>query len=226
MSIFDRIQRIARANLNFLLSRAENPELMLEEKVRELEGAITEGKEAAAMYGATYRKMEREQERLRQEQSQWQQRAQDALAAGDENLARKCLGEKIKLHDRLRTLEPGVTQGRATFEQLRAGLKTLSEQVIAAQLKQQELKTRKAAAQAQQAFGHQVDKATAAARPGGEFERFEDKVMHQEAVVEIETQIREDTLGDDVDLEKRSRELQVDAELRALKASLNAEDAE
>ena len=220
MSIFDRIQRIARANLNFLLSRAEDPERMLEEKIRELEGAINEGKEAAAMYGATFRKMEREQERLRQEQGQWQSRAQEAMKAGDDGLARKLLGEKIKSGERLRVLEPGVSQGRATYEQLREGLKTLGEQLTAARLKEQELKGRKAAAQAQKVFGRQVDKVAAAGGMGGEFERFEDQVMHEEAVVEIESEIRGDELGDNLDLEKRSRELQVEAEFQALKATM------
>jgi phage shock protein A len=60
MSIFDRIRRIAGANINWLLDKVEVPEQELESKIKELQETIQEGRESAAAYGATFRRLEQE----------------------------------------------------------------------------------------------------------------------------------------------------------------------
>lgn len=223
MGILERIQRIAKANINFFLDKVEDPEQMLEEKIRELEGAIDEGKASAAMYGSTFKKMKREQESLQAKSAELTEQAEAAINAGDEAQARRCLQEKVKVSERIKNIQPGVEQGEQTYNQLRESLAELSDQLTAAKAKLEELRARQRAAQAQQQFGRQVDKVTAAAE-GPDFQKFEDQVMQTEAVVEIEEEIRTDTLGDEVDLEKRARELQVEAELRDMKKRLGKED--
>lgn len=222
MSILDRIRRIAEANINWLLDKAEVPEKELESKIKELGEAIQEGRESAASYGATFRRLENEYESLRQREKELSQRAAQALKAGDEATARQALTEKVSLSERAAQIAPGIEKGRKTFEMLRDNLIRLQEQLKAAKLKLADLKARKRTAEAQKAFDLHLGQ-TMGLGGGVAFDRLEDEVLQTEAEAEIRQEMQGDALSD-VELAQRSRELQVDAELQALKDEL-AEEA-
>lgn len=219
MSIFERIQRITKANIDWLLNRIEPPEQELASRIKELETALEEGRECAASYGATFRRMQRELVELQKQQTQWYQKAEHALKEGNEDVARKALDEKVRLQERIDQLQPGAKQGEATYQQLRDNLLKLQDQLRSAKLKLAELKSRKQAAEAHKAFGKHLDTVTPATGQGLAFERLEDEVNQVEAEVEISEEIRAGTMAMK-DLEESSRDLQVDAELRAMKEKL------
>lgn len=219
MSIFERIQRIAKANMNWLLDKVESPESELESKIKELEDAIAEGRQAAATYGATFRRMEIEAQSLRKQQDELQQKARTALAAGDEPLARKALEDKVLAAQRAAALTPGIEQGGKSYRALMDNLGKLQQQLKAVKAKLAELVSRQRAAEAQKTFGKHFDRGSAATVDGAAFERLEDQVLQAEAEAQIGDEIRRGNLSD-LDLEQRSRDLQVDAELQAMKERL------
>ncbi len=57
MSIFDRMRRITKANINWLLDKVEPPEKERGWKMKELEQTVLEGRESAASYGATFKRL-------------------------------------------------------------------------------------------------------------------------------------------------------------------------
>jgi len=223
MSIFDRIQRIAKANINWLLDKVELPEQELESKIKELEETLQEGRESAASYGATFRRLERELEDLRSQQQNLTNEAEQALKATDENVARKLLTEKVKLSERIAQITPGVEQGRKTFEMLKDNMIKLQDQLKAAKVKLGDLKARKRAAEAQKAFDQQLSKTTALGSDGLAFDRLEDEVLQTEAEVEIRQEIQSGEMSN-MELAERSRDLQVEAELQAMKERLEPGD--
>jgi phage shock protein A len=94
VGIMDRIKLNARANLNYILSKAENPQKMLDqfllemrESVREVERAVTD-----AVVGV--KKLEREISASAEKAAQWEERAVLALKKDNEELARKALEQK------------------------------------------------------------------------------------------------------------------------------------
>ena len=222
MSIFERIQRIAKANINWLLDKVEPPQQELESKIKELEDAIREGRECAATYGATFRNMERQRDQLQAQQGERQAQAETAIQADDEDAARAQLAEKVKLAERIGQLSPGIDQGRQTYEQLRDNLVKLNDQLKSAKMKLAELQARKRSAEAHKAFGEQLDKSTSLTGQGEAFDRLEQQVVQTEAEVEIAEEIRGDMMTD-LNLEQRARDLQVEAELRQLKERMNQE---
>lgn len=211
MSILDRIRRIAKANIDRLLDRAENPEEELQAKVKELEEVIAEGKAAAGTYGATFRRMEAQADELQARQAELASQAQAAVAIGEEATARRLLNEKLTVTERIGRLKPGLDEGRKTYDQLRRNLAHLQDQLRAARVKLAELRARQRSAVARQAMANQVDTAAGLGAGGPMFDRMEDDVMQVEACAEV----AEDIAGDD--LEVRARELQIEAELTALK---------
>lgn len=216
MSIFDRIRRIAGANINWLLDKVEVPEQELESKIKELDETIQEGRESAAAYGATFRRLEHEYEVLRQQQQELAQRAEQALKAGDEATARRALTDKVGLSERAAQIHPGIEKGRKTFEMLRDNLIRLQEQLKMAKLRLADLRARKRTAEAQKEFDQHLSKTMGISGDGVAFDRLEDEVLQTEAEVEIRQEMHGDTLSD-IELAQRSRELQVEAELQAMK---------
>ncbi len=219
MSIFDRIRRIAEANINWFLNKVEVPEQELESKIKELEETIQEGRESAAAYGATFRRLEHEYGVLRQREQELTQRAEQALKAGDEATARQALTDKVGLSERAAQIQPGIEKGRKTFEMLRENLIRLQDQLKSARLKLADLKARKRTAEAQKAFDQHLSKTMGLSGNGVAFDRLEDEVLQNEAEVEIRQEMHGDALSD-VELAQRSRELQVEAELQAMKDQL------
>ena len=222
MSILDRIRRITKANMNWLLDKIEVPEQELESKIKELEDTIEQGRESAASYGATFHRLENEMQGLAQQQQELTQRAGQSLQADDEDTARTMLTEKVKIAERIAQIKPGVVQGRQTFEKLRENLIRLQDQLKNAKLKLQDLRARKRNADAQKAFDVQLGK-TMDVGGNKAFEKLEDDVLQVEAEVEIRQEIRGDSLSE-FELAERSRALQVEAELQDLKEQLDKQE--
>ena len=216
MSILDRMRRITKANINWLLDKVEPAEQELESKIKELEETVLEGRESAASYGATFKRMQRELEQLKRQQGDLKTEAERALKAGDEGIARKALTEKVKLAERISQIQHGVEHGSKTYDILRNNIVKLQEQLKAAKLKLQDLRARKRVAEAQNAFEQQLGKTVAVGGEAMAFDRLEDEVLQTEAEVEIRQEIHSDALTD-IQLAERSRDLQVEAELQAMK---------
>jgi phage shock protein A len=217
------MRRITKANINWLLDKVEPAEQELESKIKELEETVLEGRESAASYGATFKRMQRELEQLKAQQGDLKTEAERALKAGDEGIARKALTEKVKLAERISQIQPGVEHGSKTYDILRDNIVKLQEQLKAAKVKLQDLRARKRVAEAQNAFEQQLGKTAAVSGEGAAFDRLEDEVLQTEAEVEIRQEIHSDALTD-IQLAERSRDLQVEAELEAMKDLLEGSE--
>ena len=222
MSILRRIQRIAKANFNWLLDKAEPAEAELKADIAELQQAVTDGKAAAATYGATFRKMETELAGLTKKQQEYTISAKQAIVNKDDALAKKFLSEKVRLEERITNLKPGLEQGRQTYNHLKENLDHLVDKLKQAKVKLAELSSRKLAAEAREAFAKSVSDINGTFAEGEMFDRMEKEVIHIEASADITEEIN----GEDLDLEARSRELQIESELEALKQSLEQQGSE
>lgn len=222
MSIYDRIRRITKANINWLLDKAEPAEQELEEKIKELEETLLEGRESVASCGATYKRLENELNQLKNQQDELAKKAETAMKVGDEGMARSALQQKVQLTERIVQIAPGVEKGGRTFEMLRENLIKLQQQLKEAKLKLQDLKTRQRIANAQKAFDENLQKVTSTSPDGVTFDRLEDQVNQTEAEVEIRGQMQAGDLNE-YELAQKSRDLQVEAELQALKEKLDTD---
>jgi phage shock protein A len=221
MSIIDRIRRLAEANINHLLDRSDTPELALTEKVGELETTIEEAKTAVAGFAVTHKRLEKNIASLQQTSDEWHQKAAGAVKRGDDETARRALGERAKVTDRLGRLTPSLESSATTYADLKDDLVRLHDQLQAAQAKLRELQSRQRAAKAQKAFGDKVGKMSSEAS-GAQFDSFEDAVVEAEVGVEIDRELRAETSSLDGRLQKQEQTNRVDADLDALKRELAA----
>jgi len=119
MGLFQRVSDILSANLNDLVDRYEDPEPLLRQAIREMETAVGQASDDAVKVLAGEKLLARQLEAERKEASRWQGRAQRAVAAGDDPLARRALTRKAEHARVIGALEDECERTGATARQLR-----------------------------------------------------------------------------------------------------------
>lgn len=97
MKILSRCSDIIVANINALLDRAENPEAMIAQVIREMEDGLAEARGHAARAIAAERWLNRELMEQRVGIDYWQTKARAAVAANRDDLARLALARMREL---------------------------------------------------------------------------------------------------------------------------------
>ena len=218
MGLFDRLGRVIRANLNDLVSKAEDPEKVLEQSIIEMQEDLVQLRQAVAKTIATQKRTEQQYNKNLQDGNMWQQRAALALQKGDENLAREALNRKKTFTDTAAALKTQLDQQTNQVETLKRNLIALESKISEAKTKKDMLKARASAAKAnkqlQETIGNLGTGSAMAA-----FDRMEEKVMQLEA----ESQAVHELGGTGIDQEWAQLEASsaVDDELEALKMQLS-----
>ncbi|BAZ84886.1 PspA/IM30 family protein [Dolichospermum compactum] len=217
MGLFDRLKRVVGANLNDLVSKAEDPEKMLEQALLEMQEDMVKLRQGVAQAIAAQKRTEKQYNEGQNEINKWQRNAQLALQKGDENLARQALERKKTYTDTATALKTSLDQQTAQVEGLKKNLIQLESKISEAKTKKEMLKARITAAKAQEQLGNMVSGMSTSSAMSA-FERMEEKVLMEEA----KSQAVSELVSADLDhqfarLESGS---DVDDELAALKASL------
>lgn len=223
MSIFRRISDIISANLNELAEGYEDPETMLRQAVREMEQSIAEATHQTARAMANEKTMGTELERNRQQAAQWRERAEKAVEAGDDELARKALSRKLEHEKLVAALEDQLTAAREASQTLRRQLDAMKAKVAEAKRNLTTLSARKRAAD----FRKKMDAAPACSsletddNAFAKFDRLRDRVEQAEAEAEALAELRGRPAGDLSDSLAGDRaETDVAAELAEMKRKL------
>lgn len=180
MGLFDRLNRVVRANLNDMIGQAEDPEKILEQAVIDMQEDLVQLRQAVARSIAEQKKTEQRCNQDTAEASKWEQRAKLALSKGDETLAREALTRKKSLADSSNVLKQQLEQQTVQVDSLRRNLMALESKISEAKTKKNMLQARSKAAKAneelQKTLGN-IDTNSATSV----FERMETKVMEMEA---------------------------------------------
>jgi phage shock protein A len=107
MGIFTRVRDILSANINAALDKAEDPEKLVKQMIREMEDTLVEIKAACAGAMAQQRKAEREQSHARRLANRWSERAElEVLEAEARKLGEvtdSYRGDIIQIEEKLQT---------------------------------------------------------------------------------------------------------------------------
>nr|WP_087575875.1 phage shock protein PspA [Sphingomonas sp. CDS-1] len=219
MGIFSRTRDIIAANVTDLLDKAEDPAKMIRMIILEMEETLVEVRASAARTIADQKEMRRHIAKLQGLQDSWTEKAQLALSKDREDLAKAALVEKQKAADMAEQLSHEI---EVLDEALRASeedIAKLQAKLREARARQNSLVTRMESAQNRL----RVREAYAGEKVNDAFARFD---MLERRVDMAEGRADAATLGQQPKtLEEEIAELKasdkVDAELAALKASMN-----
>ncbi len=223
MGVFKRISDIISANLNELTEQFEDPEKMLKQAVREMEASIAEvtGQTAKAM--ANQKTLARELERNRAQRDQWQDRAEKAVEAGDDDLARKALARKNENHKVVEALQDQLEAAEEASGTLKRQLAGMKAKLAEAKRNLSTLSARKRAADFRKKLDAQAAGLTTELDETAfaKFDRLKSKVEQAEAEAEALAELRSEQAGaTPEDIEVPNEELDVGAELAELKRKL------
>ena len=180
MGLFDRLKRVVGANLNDLVSKAEDPEKMLEQALLEMQEDMVKLRQGAAQAIASQKRTEKQYQDAVNEVNKWQRNAQLAIQKGDESLARQALERKKTYNDTSVVLKTSLEQQNVQVEGLKKNLMQLESKISEAKTKKEMLKARITAAKAQEQLGNMVSGMSTNSAMSA-FERMEEKVLMQEA---------------------------------------------
>ena len=223
MGLFDRLSRVVRANINDLVSKAEDPEKVLEQAVIDMQEDLVQLRQAVARSIATQKRTEQQYNKNQSEANTWQQRAQLALSKGDENLAREALVRKKSFADTAASLKTQLDQQSNQVTTLKRNLIALESKISEAKTKKDMLRARANAAKANKQLQDSMSSIGTSTAMGA-FERMEDKVMQLEA--ESETAAELGGTGIEQQFAALEAGSGVDDELAAMKAQLSGTSAE
>ena len=223
MGLFDRLGRVVRANINDLVSKAEDPEKVLEQAVIDMQEDLVQLRQAVARSIATQKRTEQQYNKNQSEANNWQQRAQLALSKGDENLAREALVRKKSFADTAASLKSQLDQQSNQVTTLKRNLIAVESKISEAKTKKDMLRARANAAKANRQLQDSVNNIGTSSAMGA-FERMEDKVMQLEAESETASELG----GTGIEQQFAALEAGsgVDDELAAMKAQLSGTSAE
>ncbi len=125
MGILDRISTMARANINAMLDKAEDPAKMLEQIIRDMANAIEEAKGQVAGVIAQEKLLEAEKAGAEKSAKEWGHRAEKAVGAGRDDLAREALRRKKDFESIATTYQQQYDNQHQMTSQLRGQLEIL-----------------------------------------------------------------------------------------------------
>lgn len=217
MGLFDRLNRVVRANINDMVSKAEDPEKILEQAIIDMQEDILQLRQAVAGAIAAQKKTEALYNQNTTSANDWQRRAQLALQKGDEDLARQALQRKKGYAETSATLKQQLDQQTAQVDTLKRNLIAIEGKISEAKTKKNMLKARAQAAKVQEQLSSTVSSLNTGSAMSA-FERMEEKVLELEARSQAGIE-----LGG-ADLESQFYQLEagsdVDDELAGLKAQM------
>src|SRR4051812_46657040 len=220
MGIFSRTRDIVAANFADLLDKAEDPAKMIRMIILEMEETLVEVRASAARTIADQKEMRRQIAKLERIQDGWVEKAELALSKEREDLAKAALVEKQKAAD----LADGL---KAEIEVLDDALRASEADIAKLQGKLREARTRQNAIQSRFESANQrarLREMYAGPKVDEAFSRFdvlERRADHAEGRADaLALGAPPKTLEEEIS-ELRNSE-KVDAELKALKARLNA----
>lgn len=222
MSLISRLKDLVRANLNDLISRAEDPEKSLNLFIEDASERLREFTVEVNRYEAE-RIMA--QDRIKQCQKaamDWHKQAELALKQNKEELARKALEQEQKEKNRSEELNNELAGMDRTSEQLKEQLRLLQEKMEEAKEKRDDLIRRNRLANAQKGAADSLN-GMSKADPFAKFDRMDEIVQRKEAEAKASYTTMKGTLSYEIDqLKKDQLGAEVDDALAKLKAEMNA----
>lgn len=234
-SILGRMSQLVRANVNTMLDRAEDPEKMLDQMVRDFSSNISEAQDAVAQTIGNLRMLEDDYQEDVKSSQEWSTKSIAASRRADEfrnagkhedaerfdNLAKIAIQRQMESESSAKSIEGTLDMQRQSVDQLKTGLEQM--QVKRQQLveKQHQLVARQKVAQTQSQVQSSIQQLSSL-DPTSELGRYEESVRQMEAKTRGQQELAASSLENQFEqLTDMGEQTEVEARLAALKSGGN-----
>jgi phage shock protein A len=217
MGIWDRISTLLRSNVNDLISRAENPEKMLNQLIVDMRSQLAKAKQQVASAIADEKRLASQAEQEKKFAEEWEKRAELAVRENRDDLAKQAL---LRYNEHVQgavQLQETWVKHREETEKLKLSLRQLNDKIEEAKRKKNILIARAKRAEAhkriQETMSSMSDKSAFET-----FERMAEQIEHEERKLIAAAEVNDDLSGDSLMQQFQSLEkADADQQLVALK---------
>ena len=225
MGIITRFKDIMTANVNALLDKAEDPEKMIDQYLRNLESDFSKVKAETASIMAEEKSTRRKLDECDAEITKMGDYAKKAVAAGNDNDARQFLTKKNELTQKREVLAKDYELAQANSEKMRQMHDKLESDISAMKSKRDMLKAKVKVAETQKKINEMGAGIESAGNNAAAFERMEEKVNRMLDEADAISELNKSASGNDIDnlaskYDTANTGSSVDDELAALKAEM------
>lgn len=225
MEILKRFKDIMTSNINALLDKAEDPEKMIDQYLRDLNSDLGKVKSETAAIMATEKRERRELEEFEKEIGDMQRYAVKALEAGNEDDARKFLQRKAELSEKVTDKQTAVELAAANTQQMRQMHDKLEADIGELESRRSELKGKASVAKTQKRMNDFASSVDGAGERISAFDKMEQKINQELDEAIAMSELNKGSSTDIKDLaSKYDSDSSVDEELESLKAGINVDD--
>jgi len=195
MGIFQRISTLLKSNINDLISRAENPEKVLNQAIDDMRSQLSKAKQEVAGAIADEKKLHAQVEKEKKQAEEWEQRAMLAVQEGRDDLAKQALLRHSEHLQHGQALHETWVRHKTETEHLKGSLRQLNDKIEEAKRKRNILVARQKRAEAQgriqETMSSMSDKSAFES-----FERMTEKIEESERKALAAAELSEDLSGD------------------------------
>ena len=179
MSIFTKLSTVIKSNINDLISRAENPEKMLNQIILDMRDQLAKAKREVAAAIADERKLRASLDSEVKQMRQWEHRAMLAVKEGRDDLAKQALVRQQEHKGRASALDETWRAQAGETEKLKGSLRQLNDKIEEAKRKRNLLVAKQRRAQAQRRI-HETMSGLSNTSAFDAFNRMAEKIEEQE----------------------------------------------
>jgi phage shock protein A len=231
MGVFDRLSRLIRANVNDLIDNAEDPEKMINQILRDMESAVPQARQQVQEMIAQEKLVEADRNQAQKLALEWGRKAERAVAAGKDDLAREALRRKRDNEQNAQIYSDQLASQEQVVAKLKDQLRQLEAKYQATLSRRDILLARHRAAKATEQVAQSLS-TFSPMDPTADLERMERRIKSREAKAAALVEMNSETLDsqflelDDPDIEAELALLKgggsslddgIEDELRAMK---------
>jgi len=216
MGVIDRVSRLVRANVNDLLDQAEDPEVMIDQILRDMQSNIADARKQVAAMIAQEKELEYDRDETKKLADAWGDKAQRAVDADKDDLAREALRRQKDYSDNAALYQQQFEVQNQTVTKLKSQLAQLEAKYDQTRSQRDSLVARQKRARAQAHIAQSLSGADFSSMDSSaDLDRMERKIRGQEAQTAAMLEMQDDSI--DAQFAELDYDSDIEARLAALK---------
>lgn len=195
MGLFSRLGTLIKSNINDLISKAEDPEKMLNQVLVDMKTQLVEAKKQVAVAIGDEKRLKKQWDEQLSQAKEWERKAMLAVHAGDDELAKEALLRQKEHEDLASQFEQQWLSQKDAVDKLKDQLRILNNKIEEAKRKRNILVARQKRAEAQKTI-QQTLAGLSDTSAFDTFDRMAEKIEQIEAEAEAGSELSGELQGD------------------------------